>query len=86
MKTTTRPTYRDCSNFYIDSFKDELNNKLNEFNNKNLFACTDTGTPNKIYTDFVTIIKQTIDTHAPLKLALRKYKNCLHDPGLPKVF
>jgi len=44
MKSTTRPTYRDYSNFHINSFKDELNNELNEFNNKNLSACTDTGT------------------------------------------
>ena len=75
--------YKDHTSFTAESFKEELNNNLNDFMAKKL-SCADCSNLNKLSNEFVSVIKQSIDFQAPMKFALRKQQKLLKRPWQSK--
>ena len=76
-KITYKPLmYRDYTNFTSESFKNELNNNLYDFMDNKL-SCPEFSNLNKLFDEFVSNKKQTIDSHVPMKFALRKRQKLL---------
>ena len=78
-----KPTFRDYTNFAPESFKVDLNNKLIEFI-KNDLSIANTLVLDTMYDKFINIIKQTIDEHAPMKIASQKRQKLLERPWITR--
>ena len=73
-----KPTFGDYTNCAPESLKVDLNDKLIEFI-KNDLSTADTLVLD-MNDKFIHIIKQTIDKHAPMKIASRERKKLLERP------
>ena len=67
-KSTSKYYYRSMKNFNSVDFTSELAHKLSAFHKTDL----NVNNVNEIIGQFLEAISKTIDTYAPLKLALRK--------------
>lgn len=75
--------YRDYTNFTAESYKDELNDALCNFIDRKL-SCADASNLNELYNNFTCIITETINAHAPMRLASRKRQKLLKRPWRSK--
>ena len=82
-QATVKPTFRDYTNFAPESFKVDLNDKLIEFI-KNDLSTDSILILDTTYDKFINIIKQTIDEHAPMKIASRKQQKLLERPWITR--
>ena len=71
--------YREYTKFSAEFFIDELNSNLYDFNDNKLSSANFLNL-NELLDEFVSIMKQTIDSHASMKLASRKEQKLLKRP------
>ena len=73
---------RDMHRFDRQQFLYELNIKLKTITNENLAVLN----VNKVFSDFVSCFKSTLDRHAPLRNATRKEKSLKNKPwNTPRI-
>ena len=74
--------YGFMKNFSFETFVTDLSNNLDQFNFSAPFS--DLRELSAAYDNLTEIIKTTINTHAPLKIASRKQRKLLSKPWLTK--
>ena len=71
---------RSFAKFSADDFNHELQDRINEFLDMNI-AINETNV-DELFNEFHSVIKQTIDIHAPLKKLTRKQKRLQRKPWI----
>ena len=84
IKIVKKPYIRDLSKFKLDSYCDELNISLHNYllnlpsmQNSNLIF-------EQAFQEFVNVVKNVVDKHAPLKIASRKQNRLNKKPWITK--
>ena len=81
----TNPIYRrDLQQFDSAIYNSELDNNLTSLRTKYTEVTPDN--IKSVFDDFINIVKNTIDTHAPLKVLSRKQRKLKLKPWLPKAY
>ena len=75
--------YRDKSNFQADSYSQDLENNLYDFEDH--YSSLTVHNFNDAFNEFTAVISGTIDTHAPLKPLSRKQRRLKSKPWLTKA-